>query len=213
MTITATIANTGNADAGASTTRFVRNGTTLIGTASTPAIPEGGTAVVSVNWETAGQTGQHTITISADSATAVAESNEGNNDGTLTVTVKGNKVSNGSFTASSNGSSPDSWSSSGQTSYDGNSASAGPGSSWSSDPVAVDPGTSYDLVVSAAGSMGTVLVEQLSATGLVLGSVSLPALGTLDTPISTLSGTAQVRIVLLGGLTGTTFDDVGLFER
>lgn len=65
----------------------------------------------------------------------------------------------------------------------------------------------------ATGSTGLVVVEQLSGAGVVLASVSLPALGTLDEVVSVGTGVAQVRIVLKGGLTGTTFDDVGLFER
>ena len=213
VTITATVANTGDAGAAASTTSFVLDGTTVLGTADTPAIPAGGTAAVSVNWDTRDVSGQHTIAITADAGGVVAESDEDNNAGTLTVTVKGNKVQNGSFEQSSDGSSPDHWTSSGQTSYDGQSASAGPTGSWTSAPIAVAPGAAYDLVASATGSTGTVLVQQLSSTGLVLGSVSLPALGTLDTTVTALADAAQLRIVLKGGITGTTFDDVGLFER
>jgi hypothetical protein len=213
VTVTATVANTGDADAAASTTEFLLDGETILGTVDTPAIPAGGNATVSVGWDTRGANGEHTIRITADSGGGVNESAEDNNVGTLTVTVRGNKVRNGSFEQSSNGSSPDDWSSSGQTSYDGDSASAGPGGTWTSAPVDVVPGASYDLVASAAGSLGTVVVQQLSAAGIVLASVSLPALGSLDTPVSIESGVAQLRIVLMGGVTGTTFDDVGLFER
>jgi hypothetical protein len=157
--------------------------------------------------------GEHTITVAADSAGAVGESDEENNTGNLAVTVRGNKVTNGSFSQSSNGSSPDAWTSSGPTSYDGNSASAGPGGSWASDPITVTPGASYDVVATVTGSLGTVVVQQLSSTGALLGSVSLPATGSLDAPVTVAAGAARVRIVLLGGISGTTFDDVGLFDR
>jgi hypothetical protein len=213
VTVTATIANSGNAAAGASQTEFVVDGETVIGLVDTPEIPAGGTATVSTSWDTKAVKGEHQITITADQTALLAESNEENNSATLTVTVKGNKVTNGDFSQSSNGSSPEGWSSSGDTSYDGQSASAGPGGSWTSAPIEVVAGASYDLLVGATGSAGTVLVEQLSATGAVLGSVSLPAIGSLDAPVSVGAGVAQVRIVLLGGLTGTTFDDVGLFEQ
>jgi hypothetical protein len=135
------------------------------------------------------------------------------NTGVLTMTVKGNKASNGSFEQSSGGSTPDSWTPSGSTSYEGQSASAGSGGSWTSAPVAVTPGASYDLAVTAAGSPGTVLVQQLSGVGALLGSVSLPAVGAVSSVLTVVPGATQVRIVLKGGLTGTTFDDVGLFDH
>lgn len=213
MTVSATVASTGNADAAASTTEFLLDGGTVLGTVDTPAIPAGDTATVSVGWDTRGANGEHTIRITADSDGAVTESAEDNNAGTLTVTVRGNKVRNGSFEQSAEGSSPDGWSSSGSTSYDGDSASAGPGGTWTSEPIDVVPGASYDLVASATGSLGTVVVQQLSEAGVVLGSVSLPALGALESVVAVAAGAAQVRIVLRGGPTGTTFDDVGLFER
>ena len=213
VTITATIANTGDADAPASQTEFLLDGETVLGLVDTPAIPAGGSAEVSVGWDTRGVKGEHTIRITADRGSAVIESDEANNSGTLTVTVRGNKVRNSSFEQSSDGSSPDSWTSSGETSYDGDAATAGPTGSWTSEAIDVVAGASYELVAEATGSSGLVVVEQLSDTGVVLASVSLPALGTLDEVVSVDAGVAQVRIVLKGGLTGTTFDDVGLFER
>jgi subtilisin family serine protease len=212
VTLTATVANTGDGPAAASTTEFLLDGATVLGTVDTPAIPAGGTATISVGWDTRGANGEHTIRITADSGGGVNESAEDNNAGTLTVTVKGNKVRNGSFEQSSGGS-PDHWTSSGDTSYDGDSANAGPTGSWTSDPIDVVAGGSYDFVAQATGSTGLVVVEQLSAAGVVLGSVSLPALGALESVVSVAPGAAQVRIVLRGGPSGTTFDDVGLFER
>jgi subtilisin family serine protease len=213
VTVTATIANTGDAGAPASQTEFLLDGETVLGLVETPPIPAGGTETVTVEWDTRGVNGEHTIRIAADRGGAVAESDEGNNAGTLTVEIRGNKVRNGSFEQSSSGSSPDGWTSSGDTSYDGDSASAGPTGLWTSDPIDVVAGASYELVAQATGSSGLVVVEQLSGAGVVLGSVSLPALGALDEVVSVGTGVAQVRIVLKGGATGTTFDDVGLFER
>jgi subtilisin family serine protease len=155
VTLSATVANTGDADAAASTTQFLLDGQTVLGTVGTPAIPAGGTATVSVGWDTRGANGEHTIRITADSAGGVNESAEDNNVGTLTVTVRGNKVRNGSFEQSSSGSSPDAWTSSGDTSYDGESANAGPTGSWTSDPIDVVAGGSYDFVVQGTARPGS----------------------------------------------------------
>jgi hypothetical protein len=119
--------------------------------------------------------------------------------------VKGNKVQNGDFQQSSNGTSPDHWSSSGSTSYDGSTAGAGPGGSWTSAAIPVLPATAYDLAVDITGS-GTAVVQQLSALGVVLASV--PLVPTL----TTVAGAAQVRIVLTGGLGGARFDNVWMGE-
>jgi hypothetical protein len=80
--------------------------------------------------------------------------------------------------------------------------------------VAVQPGSSYDLTAAVNGS-GTVLVQQLSAAGVLLASVSVPVVGSLAGAVLTAAPTAtQLRIVLKGGLTGTTtFDDVGVYAR
>ena len=68
------------------------------------------------------------------------------------------------------------------------------------------PGTTYELALDVTGN-GTAAVQQLSAAGVVLASTPLvPAL-------TTLAGTAQVRIVLTGGLGGATFDNVWMGEN
>ena len=72
--------------------------------------------------------------------------------------------------------------------------------------IPVLPGASYDLSLDIAGN-GTAAVQQLSAAGVVLASTPLvPAL-------TTLAGTAQVRIVLTGGMGGATFDNVWMGEN
>jgi hypothetical protein len=224
-TITATVRNIGGVGAAGFLVRFADNGA-LIGERSVAALGAGDTATVSVPWSTRGLKGERTITVSVDPANAVAEADETNNEASRTAVVQGNKVRNGSFEQSSNGTSPDGWQSSGQTSYasggsDGaRSASAGPGGTWTSDPIAVTPGTSYAVAVDVGGSGGTLLVQQLSATGLSLGSsaIALPAatgpLATATGALTALPGVAQVRLTLVGGPGGaTTFDDVWLSEQ
>jgi hypothetical protein len=71
--------------------------------------------------------------------------------------------------------------------------------------IAVLPGASYDLSLDIAGN-GTAAVQQLSAAGVVLASTPLVPV------LTTLAGTAQVRIVLTGGLGGATFDNVWMGE-
>jgi hypothetical protein len=146
------------------------------------------------------------VTVTADPSNAIVESSETNNSASRTVTIKGNKVQNGDFQQSSNGA-PDHWSSAGSTSYDGNSASAGPGGSWTSAAIPVDAGQAYGLSVDVVGSGGAV-VQQLSPLGSVLASAPLGA------TLTPLAGVTQVRIVLMGGLLGTTtFDNVWMGEN
>jgi len=212
VTLRATIANGGDADAPASTTRFVLDDGTVIGSAATESLAPGRSTTVAVDWDTRDVEGERTIRIVADAAGAVTEADETNNVGTLRVTVRGNKVQNSSFEQSSNGSSPDGWTSSGSgTSYDGHSASAGPTGTWTSDPIAVVPGGSYDLVVASTGAAGTVVLQHLSGAGTLLSTVSLPVLGSLDQTVNVPAGASHVRIVLQGGLTATSFRDVALY--
>lgn len=208
VVLTAMITNRGTGASPATTTEFRVDGGAVIGSVPTPAIEPGGTATVTQGWDTRKLNGEYRIVVTADAAGASPGT------GTLTVTVNGNKVKNGSFEESSSGTSPDGWTSSGTTSYDGQSASASSGGSWTSDPVPVRAGASYDLTASVLGS-GTVLVQQLSSAGLVLASVNVPVVGSLaSTALTAGPGVTQLRIVLRGGLTGTTtFDDVGLYDR
>ena len=203
-TITATVGNAGTAGATAIPVRFTANGAQIGTVQSIASIAPGATGTASVVWQTRGLKGDYTIAVTADPADAIAESNEVNNSASRTVTVKGNKVQNGDFQSSTNGQ-PDSWSSSGSTSYDGNAASAGPGGSWTSAPIAVDAGRRYELSLDLAGT-GTAVVQQLSSTGAVLASVPLAAV------LTPVAGATQVRVTLTGGLGGATFDNVWMGE-
>jgi hypothetical protein len=203
-TITATVRNLGPVGAGGVAVRFTDNGTQIGSLQTIATIPAGGSATASVVWSTKGLKGERTIDVAVDPAAAIAESNEANNAASRTVTVKGNKVQNGDFQSSTNGQ-PDHWTGSGSTSYDSNSAQAGSGGTWTSAAIPVEAGKSYTLAADVTGG-GTVLVQQLSALGSVLASVPL-------TPtLTTVAGTAQVRLVLKGAVGGARFDNLGMWE-
>nr|MDQ4041808.1 hypothetical protein [Actinomycetota bacterium] len=224
VTITATIRNVGTLAAAPVAVRFTDNGQ-QIGTVQTiGSIGAGGTGTAQVVWSTKHLKGERTLTVTADPANALAELDETNNAASRTVVVQGNKVKNGSFEESSSGSTPDAWSSSGDTSYshggsDGErSVTAGPTGGWASEPVAVEAGRSYGMSVDVAGAGGTLVVEQLSAGGLVLASLSealrqtTGSYLTATTSFAAADGVAAVRIRLVGGLGAATFDNVRLWE-
>jgi hypothetical protein len=138
-----------------------------------------------------------------------------------------NQVANSSFESSSTGVAPDGWAANGATMYanggtDGaRSVTAGPLGSWTSAPVAVEPGSTYVVAADAGGFGGTVAVEQLSATGQVLGGLTqtlgvLPVgfAQTIDETVTIADGASSVRLRLEGGLAGqTSFDDVQLWRQ
>jgi hypothetical protein len=209
--VTATVHNTGTDVANGVAVRFSDNGT-QIGTDQVIAtIGGGGVGTASVTWDTRGIRGDRTIAVTADPADTIRESNEANNSASTVVTVRRNQVQNGDFQSSSSGTRPDNWQPSGGTTYDGSpggdrSVSASPGGSWTSDPVAVTPGTAYGITADASG--GTVAVEQLSSLGAVLSTVSGVS------TFTAAAGVTQVRVKLLAGLTGiASFDNVRLFEQ
>ena len=202
VTVTATVANTGAADAAASTTRFTLDDESVLGEVATEAIPAGESRQVSVGWDTRGVKGEHELAADADSTEVVAEGDETNNTGTLAVEVRGNKVRNGSFEQSgSGGAAPAAWSpddtSAGTTSWTqegsdgeravavhgngGNATTAG-SPTWTSDPVDVRPGEALvlrtDVRSTGASSAGAVGLALLDGTGGVLDTVSLLALPT-----------------------------------
>jgi hypothetical protein len=93
VTFTATIRNDGQAAAVASQTEFRLDNTTVLGLINTAALAPGASTQVSANWLTASaKKGQHTILATADKNNVVAESNEGNNTKTITVSIQGNKT-------------------------------------------------------------------------------------------------------------------------
>jgi hypothetical protein len=90
ISVTAVIANTGDASAPAS--KIVVDGGTVLGTIDTPSLAPNGSIEVTVQWDSKGLDGQHTIAVTADDANAAAESNESNNSNSTTVTLKNGKL-------------------------------------------------------------------------------------------------------------------------
>jgi CARDB/Fibronectin type III domain/BNR repeat-like domain len=90
--VVAVVHNLGTATASNVAVKFAVDGV-QVGTLQTiGSIAAGGTGRASVVWNTQGQNGTHTIAVTADPANAITESNESNNTGLRTVTVKGSKV-------------------------------------------------------------------------------------------------------------------------
>jgi hypothetical protein len=213
VTITATVRNIGTARAQNVGVRFTLNGAQLGTVQSIASIPAGSTGNASVVWDTKHLKGDYTIGVTADPGNAIAELSETNNSASRVATVRGNKVKNGSFEQSSNGSSPDNWSSSGETSYayggtDGErSVTAGLSGMWLSDAIAVSAGKTYGLAVDGFG--GSVSLQQLSSTGKVLSTVTVLT----GQAVTIAKGVTQVRVRLAGGLGLATFDNVRLWEE
>ncbi len=200
-----------------------RDGQTSLGRSAAVAVPAGGSVPVSFTWDTRSIKGDHVITAVVDPDNAVAESDETNNAVTRTLSIRGNKVVNGSFETSSDGKTPDGWSSSGSTSYDTSGSRASDGTdavgvtgttgttpSWSSAPINVTPGQTYDLAMTvstvSASSSPSISVSYLDATGMVLGksvgiattltgsSAARQVTGAITVP----SGVSSVRLTLTG---------------
>lgn len=193
--ITATVANVGTSETGASATRFVLDGQGEIATAQTPGIPAGGSVQVSVPWDTQGTKGDHTIRVTVDAEAAVEELDETNNRGVLQVSVRGNRVTNGSFEQeSAEGGGPQGWTASDTTAGEASWSEEGEGGSraatltgtggsallagsptWVSDPVEVAPGEVLDLVASVrtvgTSSAPTVSLRYLGAAGEIVSTV------------------------------------------
>jgi hypothetical protein len=225
--VTATIANQGTVDAAASTASFAVDGAAL-GIVGTGSVPAGGTVDVGIDWPTGGVKGDHILEATADSAGAVAESAEGNNGATLTVSVKGNKVTNGSFEqANDAGTGPEAWqgtsTGAGTTTWsqdgEGDRSASMTGTrksalllgapTWTSAPMAVTPGEALTLSVDVASvglsSAPTIGLAYLGSAGQVLGVVSLVSVPTATNGFTTLTqsltvpaNVTQLRIVLTG---------------
>jgi hypothetical protein len=198
VSVTATVTNIGNAAADASQTEFrIVEENRVLGSAATSSIPAGGSATVSVLWDTRNTSGARTIRVASDSGKAVDEWSEENNASTLAVTVQGNKVQNGDFeqetstgttagwSAGSTGAGTSTSSSDGgtdgsnaaQMSGTGGNAATSGSPSWTSAPFAVEAGEVYDVTaavkadgLSSAPSLGLVY---LGAAGQVLDTVKV----------------------------------------
>jgi hypothetical protein len=227
VAVSAVVTNGGTRPAAASKTEITVDGTVLA-TLDTPSLAPGASATVSATWDTRGLKGDHILVATADRAAAVTETREDNNLARRTVTVRGNKVSNGSFeTPSSGGNGPAAWTPSngaGTTSWSqggsdgsrsvtisgngGNVALAGM-PAWTSDPIAVTAGEVMTLRVSVSrtgtSSAPGIGLAYLGAAGQVLDTVRLievPKLAAgfhvLEAEVTLPPGVAQVRVVLSG---------------
>ena len=190
--LTATVANTGNAPASNVVVRFADGSIGIADSAPVASLPAGSAANISITWNTKGLSGDRRIVAYADPAGLVAESNEANNQAQRTITIRGNKVTNGSFEQSSTGAAPDGWSGTQNTSYDTSGANASDGTrsagvtgtgsaasllapAWTSAPIAVAPGETYNLAMTVTtrgvSSAPGLQVTYLDLTGKVLSSV------------------------------------------
>jgi hypothetical protein len=228
VAFTATVRNAGNMEAIASTTEFLLDGATVIGSPATPGLQPGTSVDVTATWTPRDQAGDHTLTVTADRGGVVQESDEGNNSADFTFTVRGNRIENGSFEESSSGTSPDNWSGSstgaGTASWsDGGSDGAHSASltgnggnallhgspSWTSDPVAVTVGESLELYadvrtngLSSAPTAGLIYLgpagDVLQTVRLLTAPLATNGFETLSQAVTIPVGVAQVRVALTG---------------
>lgn len=232
--LTATVRNTSMVDASNVVVAFTDGGA-AIGTSAPVAIAAGQTTTVNVSWNTAGIHGDRQVKATVDPADAIAETSETDNALTRTITVKGNKVTNGSFEESASGTQPDSWTSQGAT-YDTSGAHASDGTDAiglpgglltpalvTTAPIPVQAGQQYTfatLVVSGAKPL--VSATYLDQSGAVLGTATTLATSVLDsTGLTTATltppvGASQVKLKLTAPPTSvsgqtTWLDDVWLW--
>ncbi len=92
ISVTAVVGNIGEAGAGTSRTKFVLDGTTVLATIDTPMLAIGGSVEVTVQWDAKGLSGNHSITVMADDANTVDESNESNNSLAAQYSLKNGRL-------------------------------------------------------------------------------------------------------------------------
>ncbi len=215
--VTATISNAGPGNSPASQTEFLYDGHKVLGVIATPALAAGQSAAVTVNWNTKGVKGEHSIRATADRPAAVAEENEANNAAHRLFEVRGNKISNGDFEQqSAEGGPPEGWS--GQSTGAGSASSSSNGGTdgsncaqmkgnggnaaasgsptWTSAPFSVQAGEVYDVTaaVKADGlsSAPSLSLLYLGAAGQVLNTVKV-----LSAPLQTDGFTALEQSVTI----------------
>src|ERR671922_532698 len=202
--VTATVRNAGPGSTPATKTEFLLDGSTVLGVVDTPALASGASAQVSINWNVKSLNGTHTLKATADRTGLVAEEVEGNNSATRTVTVQGNKVTNGDFEQQTAAGEPAAWSGqstgageasssstggadgshAAQVQGNGGNAAASGSPTWTSAPFGVQAGKVYDVnaSVKAAGlsSAPSLSLVYLGAAGRVLDTVKV-----LSAPLQT----------------------------
>jgi subtilase family serine protease len=95
--VTATVKNAGPGNAPATKTRILLDGYKLLGLVDTPALAPGQSATVSALWDVKGVSGEHSLRGTVDQTDLTLEENEMNNTAHRLVTVKSNRVTNGTF--------------------------------------------------------------------------------------------------------------------
>jgi hypothetical protein len=225
--LTAAVSNVGTASASNVVVRLLDGQTVLNNSAPVATLAAGATAQVSYTWNTRGLNGNHVITAIADPANTVAESAENNNQAQRTITIRGNKVTNGSFEQSSSSTAPSAWSGSQGTSYDTSGANASDGTrsakasgsggpatalnpAWTSNPIAVTAGGTYNLAMTVKtqglSSSPSLNVTFLNAAGSVVSTVtgittSVTGTGAAQQVLGQVTipaGITQVRLKLVG---------------
>ncbi|MFW5474029.1 CARDB domain-containing protein [Knoellia sp. CPCC 206450] len=213
-TLSVAVTNAGDA-AAAGVVVELFDGSTSLGRTAPVDLAAGASTTVTKVWDTKGVQGDRALRAVVDPANAVKESNEADNSLSRTVTIRGNRVVNGSYEASTSGTSPDAWTSSGSTTYDGTGAHATDGQkavgltggltggSWSSAPVDVAAGSTYSLAMSATGGAPAVSATFLDGAGKVvskIASVDLvvskidESVSKIDESVSKISGGAVSKI-------------------
>ena len=95
--VTATIRNAGPGHAPATTTEVLLDGWNVLGTVGTPGLAPGQSTTVAVLWDVRNVSGEHSLRATVDKAGVAAEEAEGNNTAHRLVTVRNNRVTNGTF--------------------------------------------------------------------------------------------------------------------
>ncbi len=233
-TLSATVTNSGSVAASGVLVEF-RDGTDLVGTSAAVDLAAGATKTVTLSWDTKSVKGDRMISAVVDPTNTVVESDETDNTITRTITVRGNKVTNGSFEQSAGGAQPDGWTSSGAT-YDTSGAHSTDGSdsiglaggrvtpaSITSSAIQVVAGKTYQLAsdVSGAAGLPVVSVSYLDGAGAPVKVSSIVTgldsqTGSLTGQLTVPAGASQLRLTFAAPSTlqkGKTLwlDDVWLW--
>jgi subtilase family serine protease len=98
VAIRITVANVGDAKAARKTLTQIRIDGQLLGSVKTAKIKKGKWLVVKFRWDTRQWSGEHLITLLADSTNRIDERREDNNSASYRVTVRNGKVIDGVYT-------------------------------------------------------------------------------------------------------------------
>ncbi|MEO8289743.1 MAG: CARDB domain-containing protein [Gaiellaceae bacterium] len=224
VTITGVVHNASDVLAKNITVRFGDNGAEVART-QVATLAAGASATVTATWRPR-TGGAHTVVVTADPDAAIAELDESNNTGSVSVNVIANKAPNPTFDSTTASGLPDKWSANGADvsivldvlKATGNKGlKANGASSWISDPVPVTAAKLYGVAVEIMGGLAVVGIKEYTATGRALATASKSVAATTDgvfhdgfLAYTAGAEAAYVRIVLVGGVDSTPseFDNV-----